>query len=138
MAGGDAAAALDRCGRERKMLRRRRGWAGSRLRRRVGARGEGEQQQLPPEKRRGESTAPLILPGGSGSALARTAASMVSSEPHPVLSVVVPLFNEEGNVAPLLERIVAIVERLPGSPRTKSCSSTTAAPTQRSTQSARR
>ena len=33
-----------------------------------------------------------------------------------MLSVVVPLFNEEGNVAPLLERIVAIVKRLPGSP----------------------
>ncbi len=41
---------------------------------------------------------------------------MVSNEPTPVLSVVVPLFNEEGNVAPLLERIVAIVKRLPGSP----------------------
>jgi polyisoprenyl-phosphate glycosyltransferase len=41
---------------------------------------------------------------------------MVSNEPHPVLSVVVPLFNEEGNVAPLLERLGAIVERLPGSP----------------------
>ena len=32
------------------------------------------------------------------------------------LSVVVPLFNEEGNVLPLLERIVGIVERLPGKP----------------------
>ncbi|HTA37583.1 MAG TPA: glycosyltransferase family 2 protein [Candidatus Acidoferrales bacterium] len=41
---------------------------------------------------------------------------MVSSVANPVLSVVVPLFNEEGNVAPLLERIAAIVERLPGSP----------------------
>ena len=30
------------------------------------------------------------------------------------LSIVVPLYNEEGNVAPLVERIVAIAERLPG------------------------
>ena len=35
---------------------------------------------------------------------------------HPVLSIVVPLYNEEGNVAALMERIVAIAERLPGSP----------------------
>jgi dolichol-phosphate mannosyltransferase len=34
----------------------------------------------------------------------------------PLLSVVVPLYNEEGNVAALLERIVAIVTSLPGSP----------------------
>ena len=34
----------------------------------------------------------------------------------PVLSIVVPLYNEEGNVAPLVERIVAIAERLDGSP----------------------
>ena len=34
----------------------------------------------------------------------------------PVLSIVVPLYNEEGNVAPLLERIVAIVARLEGAP----------------------
>lgn len=34
----------------------------------------------------------------------------------PVLSVVVPLFNEEGNVAPLVARIVKIVEQLPGTP----------------------
>lgn len=34
----------------------------------------------------------------------------------PLLSVVVPLYNEEGNVAPLLERIVAIVASLPGAP----------------------
>ena len=34
----------------------------------------------------------------------------------PLLSVVVPLFNEEGNVAALLERIVAIVTALPGAP----------------------
>ena len=32
------------------------------------------------------------------------------------ISVVVPLYNEERNVAPLLERIVAIVERLPDRP----------------------
>jgi dolichol-phosphate mannosyltransferase len=32
------------------------------------------------------------------------------------ISVVVPLYNEEKNVAPLLERIVAILERLPGKP----------------------
>lgn len=100
---------------QRKMAWRRRGWGRNRLRRRVGARGEGEQRSCC-GKDTGESTAPLILSGGSGSALARTAASMVSNEPNPVLSVVVPLFNEEGNVAPLLKRIVAIVERLPGSP----------------------
>jgi len=35
---------------------------------------------------------------------------------EPLLSVVVPLYNEEGNVAALLERIVAIVTALPGSP----------------------
>jgi polyisoprenyl-phosphate glycosyltransferase len=38
------------------------------------------------------------------------------SDGHPTLSIVVPLYNEEGNVDPLLERIVAIVERLPGRP----------------------
>ncbi|MBV8331600.1 MAG: glycosyltransferase, partial [Candidatus Eremiobacteraeota bacterium] len=32
------------------------------------------------------------------------------------ISVVVPLYNEERNVAPLVERIVAIVERLPDRP----------------------
>ena len=40
---------------------------------------------------------------------------MASSTPV-TLSVVVPLFNEEGNVAPLVERITGIVERLPGKP----------------------
>jgi glycosyltransferase involved in cell wall biosynthesis len=34
----------------------------------------------------------------------------------PVLSIVVPLYNEEGNVAPLVERIVAIADRLEGAP----------------------
>ncbi len=34
------------------------------------------------------------------------------SEPNPVVSVVVPLFNEAGNVFPLLERITAIVDAL--------------------------
>jgi polyisoprenyl-phosphate glycosyltransferase len=34
----------------------------------------------------------------------------------PTLSIVVPLYNEEGNVAPLVERIVAIVQRLDGHP----------------------
>jgi polyisoprenyl-phosphate glycosyltransferase len=34
----------------------------------------------------------------------------------PVLSIVVPLYNEEGNVAPLVERIFAIAEHLEGSP----------------------
>lgn len=32
------------------------------------------------------------------------------------LSIVVPLFNEEGNVATLVDRILGIVERLPGRP----------------------
>ncbi len=44
-------------------------------------------------------------------------AFMESSTPaSPLLSVVVPLMNEEGNVLALLERIFAIVERLPGAP----------------------
>lgn len=34
----------------------------------------------------------------------------------PTLSIVVPLYNEEDNVAPLLERITGIVTRLEGSP----------------------
>jgi polyisoprenyl-phosphate glycosyltransferase len=58
----------------------------------------------------------LFLSGGSGSAKARSAATMVSSAVNPLLSVVVPMFNEEGNVAPLLDRIVAILEKLPGAP----------------------
>ena len=35
---------------------------------------------------------------------------------EPVLSVVVPLYNEERNVAPLVERIASLVKGLPGSP----------------------
>lgn len=35
---------------------------------------------------------------------------------HPTLSIVVPLYNEEDNVAPLVERIIAIAERLPERP----------------------
>ena len=35
---------------------------------------------------------------------------------HPTLTIVVPLYNEEGNVAALVERVVAVAERLPGSP----------------------
>ncbi len=38
---------------------------------------------------------------------------MSDSVSTPRLSIVVPLFNEEGNVAALLARIVAVVERLP-------------------------
>src|SRR5208283_2725602 len=34
----------------------------------------------------------------------------------PVLSIVVPLYNEEGNVAPLVERVVAVAGRLEGAP----------------------
>ncbi|HUY41486.1 MAG TPA: glycosyltransferase family 2 protein [Candidatus Dormibacteraeota bacterium] len=37
-------------------------------------------------------------------------------EKRPLLSVVVPLYNEEGNVAPLFERIEAIMTRLPQAP----------------------
>lgn len=40
----------------------------------------------------------------------------VLATPAPMLSIVVPLYNEEGNVAMLLERIAGIVERLPGQP----------------------
>jgi dolichol-phosphate mannosyltransferase len=39
-----------------------------------------------------------------------------SKEITPTLSIVVPLYNEEGNVATLVQRIAAIAERLPGSP----------------------
>jgi polyisoprenyl-phosphate glycosyltransferase len=39
-----------------------------------------------------------------------------TSEHQPALSVVVPMYDEEGNVAPLLERIATILERLPGGP----------------------
>jgi glycosyltransferase involved in cell wall biosynthesis len=35
---------------------------------------------------------------------------------QPMLSIVVPMYNEQDNVAPLLERIAAVVERLPGHP----------------------
>jgi polyisoprenyl-phosphate glycosyltransferase len=35
---------------------------------------------------------------------------------QPMLSIVVPMYNEQANVAPLLDRIVAVVERLPGRP----------------------
>lgn len=35
---------------------------------------------------------------------------------HPTLSIVVPLYNEEGNVATLLDRTTGIAGRLPGSP----------------------
>jgi polyisoprenyl-phosphate glycosyltransferase len=34
----------------------------------------------------------------------------------PTLSIVVPLYNEQGNVAPLVERIEDVAARLPGSP----------------------
>jgi polyisoprenyl-phosphate glycosyltransferase len=40
---------------------------------------------------------------------------MTESE-RPVLSVVIPMYNEERNVAPLLERLTGILERLPGKP----------------------
>ena len=37
-------------------------------------------------------------------------------EKQPLLSVVVPLYNEEGNVAPLLERLASILSQLPERP----------------------
>ncbi|MHB8141247.1 MAG: glycosyltransferase family 2 protein [Vulcanimicrobiaceae bacterium] len=40
----------------------------------------------------------------------------MSTTAPPTLSVVVPLYNEEGNVAALIERIVGILERLPEAP----------------------
>jgi dolichol-phosphate mannosyltransferase len=58
-----------------------------------------------------EAQPTLILAPGFGSACAERHALM-----DPVLSVVVPMYNEERNVAPLVERIVTLVERLPGSP----------------------
>jgi glycosyltransferase involved in cell wall biosynthesis len=36
------------------------------------------------------------------------------TEERPALSIVVPMYNEEGNVAPLLDRIYGITKRLPG------------------------
>ncbi|HEV7180116.1 MAG TPA: glycosyltransferase family 2 protein [Candidatus Baltobacteraceae bacterium] len=39
---------------------------------------------------------------------------MDATAASPTLSIVVPLYNEEGNVQPLLDRIVGIAERLPG------------------------
>jgi len=39
-----------------------------------------------------------------------------SSSYRPDLSIVVPLYNEEDNVTPLVERVIAIVERLQGHP----------------------
>ncbi|HEU5479390.1 MAG TPA: glycosyltransferase family 2 protein, partial [Candidatus Tumulicola sp.] len=39
-----------------------------------------------------------------------------SPSQHPVLSVVVPLYDEAGNVAPLLARLTAILDRLPERP----------------------
>jgi len=41
---------------------------------------------------------------------------MQHSPDHPELSIVVPLYNEEGNVSVLMERIIAIAGRLPASP----------------------
>ncbi len=38
------------------------------------------------------------------------------SQPAPLISVVVPLFNEEGNVVPLLDRITRILQALPNAP----------------------
>lgn len=35
---------------------------------------------------------------------------------QPILSIVVPMYNEQGNVGPLLERIGTVVENLPGRP----------------------
>ena len=35
---------------------------------------------------------------------------------QPILSIVVPMYNEQGNVGPLLERIATVVENLPGRP----------------------
>jgi dolichol-phosphate mannosyltransferase len=40
----------------------------------------------------------------------------VTAPAAPILSVVVPLYNEEGNVGPLLDRITAIVQSLPERP----------------------
>jgi dolichol-phosphate mannosyltransferase len=44
----------------------------------------------------------------------RTPRPMDATAASPTLSIVVPLYNEEGNVQPLLDRIVGIAERLPG------------------------
>ena len=45
----------------------------------------------------------------------RTCRAMAASAEQPIdLSIVVPLYNEEGNVARLVERITGIADRLPG------------------------
>ena len=46
----------------------------------------------------------------------RTPRAMDVTSARPALSIVVPLFNEEGNVEPLLTRITGIAQRLPGIP----------------------
>ncbi len=46
----------------------------------------------------------------------RSTRAMDVTPERPTLSIVVPLYNEEGNVEPLLARIVGIAERLPGIP----------------------
>jgi glycosyltransferase involved in cell wall biosynthesis len=45
----------------------------------------------------------------------------MATETDPELSVVVPLFNEEGNVAELVRRIHGILETLPGEPTFEMC-----------------
>ncbi|MBV8148155.1 MAG: glycosyltransferase family 2 protein [Candidatus Eremiobacteraeota bacterium] len=50
-----------------------------------------------------------------GSACSRTARAVTASFPSngPVLSIVVPMYNEQENVAPLLQRIVSVAQGLP-------------------------
>jgi glycosyltransferase involved in cell wall biosynthesis len=69
-------------------------------------------------KRRGFTARQGSRPGtGFRLKTRRTARLMsASSTEHPLLSVVVPMYNEQGNVAPLLERIATILETLPDAP----------------------
>ena len=55
----------------------------------------------------------LFLPSSWGRERVRSNEAHMAASPPVTLSIVVPLYNEEHNVAPLLERIVANVERLP-------------------------
>jgi polyisoprenyl-phosphate glycosyltransferase len=59
-----------------------------------------------------------FLDSRSGSACSRTARAVTASfsAGGPVLSIVVPMYNEQENVAPLLQRIVAVAQALPDRP----------------------
>lgn len=60
---------------------------------------------------------PGFRSGGRSSPIVEPQAVMTAAHrEHPVLSVVVPMYNEEGNVAPLVARIAAVMDNLDGRP----------------------